>query len=73
MPRPLALLILSLGFFVTLAGLTACSSTSASQLRTDALQNRQNRMNSRAEDAATRRQIRSDNMDARTAATFDAM
>jgi len=30
-------------------------------------------MNTRAEAAAERRQVRSDNMDARTAATFDAM
>jgi CheY-like chemotaxis protein len=54
-------------------GLTACSSTSVSQSRTDAVQNRQDWMNSPAEAVAKRRQIRSDNKDARIAATFDAM
>jgi hypothetical protein len=54
-------------------GLTACSSTSVSQSRTDAVQNRQDWTNSCAEAAAERRQIRSNNMDARIAATFDAM
>jgi hypothetical protein len=54
-------------------GLTACSNTSVSQGRTDAVQNRQDWMNSPAEAVAERRQIRSDNMDARIAATFDAM
>jgi hypothetical protein len=54
-------------------GLTACSSTSVSQSRTDAVQNRQDWMNSPAEAVAERRQIRSDNKDARIAATFDAM
>lgn len=61
------------GIGLILAGFSACSSTPLSQGRTDALQNRQDRMNSRADAAAERRQIRSDNMDARTAATFDAM
>jgi hypothetical protein len=54
-------------------GLTACSSTPVSQSRRDGVQNRQDRMNSPAEAAAERRQIRSDNMDAGIAATFDAM
>jgi hypothetical protein len=53
-------------------GLTTCSSTSVSQSRTDAVQNRQDWMNSPAQ-AAERLQIRSENMDARIAATFDAM
>jgi hypothetical protein len=53
-------------------GLTTCSSTSVSQSRTDAVQNRQDWMNSAAQ-AAERLQIRSENMDARIAATFDAM
>lgn len=61
------------GLCLLQVGLSACSSTSVSQGRTDALQNRQDWMNTRAEAAAERRQIRSDNMDARTAATFDAM
>jgi hypothetical protein len=47
--------------------------TAASQSCTDAVQNRQDWMNSPAEAAAERRQIRSDNLDARIAATFDAM
>jgi hypothetical protein len=54
-------------------GLTACSSTSVSQSRTEGMQNRQDRMNSPAEAAAERWQIRSDNMDAGIAATFDAV
>jgi len=62
-----------LGLHLLLAGLPACSSTSPAQALSDALQNRQGRMNSRAGAAAERRQIRSDNMDARTAATFDAL
>ncbi len=53
---------------LTILGLTACSTQ-----RTEALQNRQNWMNNQADAAAERRQIRSDNMDARTQATFDAM
>lgn len=47
--------------------------TAVSQSRTDGVQNRQDRMNSPAEAAAERRQIRSDNMDAGIATTFDAM
>lgn len=49
-------------------GLTACATQ-----RTNALERRQNFMNNQAEAAAERRQIRSDNMDARVQATFDAM
>lgn len=49
-------------------GLAACSTQ-----RTNALERRQNWMNNQAEAAAERRQIRSDNMDARVQATFDAM
>jgi len=54
-------------------GVTACSTTPLSESRTEALQNRQDRMNSRADANAERRQIRSDNMDARTARSFDAL
>jgi len=61
---------LSFGLLLA-AALPACSSTN--QSRTNALQNRQNWMNERADAAAQRRQIRSDNMDARVNATFDAM
>lgn len=68
LPNPL--FIAGLGLLVLLEG---CSSSSPQQVRTDALQNRQGRMNDRAENAADRRQIRSDTMDARTAATFDAL
>lgn len=56
---------------LVVATLGACSSTNES--RTDAVQNRQNWMNERAEAAAERRQTRSENMDARVNATFDAM
>ena len=48
--------------------LTACSTQ-----RNNALERRQNWMNNQADAAAERRQIRSDNMDARVQATFDAM
>lgn len=65
--------LLSLGLGLLLAGWSGCTNTSPGAARTEALQNRQDRMNSRANAAAERRQIRSDNMDARTAATFDAM
>lgn len=51
--------------------LPACST--ANQSRTNGVQNRQDWLNERAEAAAERRQIRSDNMDARVNATFDAM
>lgn len=51
------------------ATLPAC--TGIQDARTDALENRQNRMNSRAEARAERRQIRSDNMDARTDLIFN--
>lgn len=61
--RQLALLAL-----LSLLGLTACSTQ-----RTNALERRQNWMNNQADAAAERRQIRSDNMDARVQATFDAM
>jgi hypothetical protein len=54
-------------------GLTACSSTSASQSRTDAVRDRQDWMNSPAEAAVERLQIHSKNMAARIAATFDAI
>jgi hypothetical protein len=55
-------------------GLTACSSTSVSQSRTDAaVRDRQDWMNSPAEAAAERPQIHSENMDARIAATFDGI
>lgn len=57
------------GILFLLPLLTSCSS----QGRTDALQSRQDGMNSRADAAAERRQIRSDNMDARVNKTFDAM
>jgi hypothetical protein len=62
--------VLATGLF--LSGLAGCS-TPPSEARTNSLQNRQDWMNSRAEAAADRRQIRSDNMDARTGATFDAL
>ena len=56
------------GICSLLVGLTGCN-----QSRTEALQSRQDWMNSRAANAAERRQIRSDNMDARVNRTFDAM
>jgi hypothetical protein len=47
--------------------------TAVSQSGTDGVQNRRDWMNSPAEVAAERRQIRSDNMEAGIAATFDAV
>lgn len=49
-------------------GLTACATQ-----RTEALERRQNWMNNQADAAAERRAIRSQNMDQRVQATFDAM
>jgi hypothetical protein len=61
--RPFALLAL-----LSVLTLTACSTQ-----RTEALQRRQNWMNNQADAAAERRAIRSQNMDDRVQATFDAM
>ena len=60
--------LLSATLLLTVLTLTACSTQ-----RTEALQNRQNWMNNQAEAAAERRAIRSQNMDDRVQATFDAM
>lgn len=56
-----------------LALLSILSLTACSTQRTNALERRQNWMNNQAEAAAERRAIRSQNMDDRVQATFDAM
>jgi|GEM_PF-5161345 len=50
--------------------LTGCS-TPAADVRNSALENRQDRMDARAEARAERRQIRSNHMDARTEMIFN--
>lgn len=53
------------------AGFSGCSNVS--EARTQALQNRQQSFNNMADAAAERRAIRSQNADARSQATFDAI
>jgi len=65
--------MLSLCSVVVCSCLSACATPAVQDLRTGALENRQGRMNQKAEGAAERRQIRSDNMDARTKSLFDSM
>lgn len=58
---------------VLVSGFSGCASQAVGDVRSSALQNRQDRMNDRTYNRADRRQIRSDNADARSDALFDAM
>ena len=58
---------------ITLALLSLLGFTACTTQRTQALERRQNWMNNQADAAADRRAIRSQNMDDRVQATFDAM
>ena len=59
---------LSAALLLSVLTLTACATQ-----RTNALERRQGWMNNQADAAAERRAIRSQNMDDRVQATFDAM
>jgi hypothetical protein len=61
--------VLKICFLVTLLS----TSLGCSNYRTESLQRRQDAMNDLATERAERRAIRSDNMDARSQALFDAM
>lgn len=58
---------------ISAAALCGCASSSVTNARTDALENRQSRMDARAEARAERRTIRSDAADARSQMMFDAL
>lgn len=59
--------------FLSLATVFAGGLSGCAAARTDALERRQGRMNTRTDYRAERRAIRSENMDARSQALFDAM
>jgi len=73
MKRPSFLLLMLLSGALSISGFVGCATQPIGDARTSALQNRQERMNSRADSAAERRAIRSENADARSQALFDAM
>ena len=58
---------------VIVSGFSGCASQPVGDARNTALQNRQDRMNERTYSRADRRQIRSENADARSDALFNAL
>jgi hypothetical protein len=58
---------------VIVSGVFGCASQAVSDVRSTGLQNRQDRMNERTYSRADRRQIRSENADARSDALFNAL